>query len=311
MTQNRSKQGGKLYLIMMIVVVAITLLGSLTTKLPLPDFGMTGDIAISEAIFLVPVLVILFMDHFEPLRGMKLRLIGMPTILWTMLLSLLLLPVMALLNLLTQFLVPNAAAAMLGASTSLPLWVSLLYFAVLPPVVEEFIFRGVLFQYFRPCGLWKTALLTGLMFGLAHLNLNQFLYAFAIGIFWTMLDEATGSVFSSMISHGIVNGLNVILMYIAVGNLPENLVGEVNQVRADVSSIVYLVVLAVIAGACVILAVMVIRHLAKVRGNEQKFRDALHGRDRLRGKDGRTFSPELLISLVIPIVFIGINIAMQ
>ena len=65
------------------------------------------------------------------------------------------------------------------------------------------------------------------------------------------------------------------------------------------------------AGACVILAVMVIRHLAKVRGNEQKFRDALHGRDRLRGKDGRTFSPELLISLVIPIVFIGINIAMQ
>ena len=90
-----------------------------------------------------------------------------------------------------------------------------------------------------------------------------------IGIFWTMLDEATGSVFSSMISHGIVNGLNVILMYIAVGNLPENLVGEVNQARADVSSIVYLVVLAVIAGACVILAVMVIRHLAKVRGNEQ------------------------------------------
>ena len=185
MTQNRSKQGGKLYLIMMIVVVAIALLGSLTTKLPLPDFGMTGDIAISEAIFLVPVLVILFMDHFEPLRGMKLRLIGMPTILWTMLLSLLLLPVMALLNLLTQFLVPNAAAAMLGASTSLPLWVSLLYFAVLPPVVEEFIFRGVLFQYFRPCGLWKTALLTGLMFGLAHLNLNQFLYAFVI-----LLDDA-------------------------------------------------------------------------------------------------------------------------
>ena len=114
-----------------------------------------------------------------------------------------------------------------------------------------------------------------------------------------------------MISHGIVNGLNVILMYIAVGNLPENLVGEVNQARADVSSIVYLVVLAVIAGACVILSVMVIRHLAKIRGNEQKFRDALHGRDRLRGKDGRTFSPELLISLVIPIVFIGINIAMQ
>lgn len=311
MTINRSKQGGKLYMIMIITAIAVSLLAEVLPHIPFSDTGIPGSIAFSEAIFLIPVLVILVMDRFEPLRGIKLRPIGMPTILWTLLLTLLLFPVVMLMNVLTQYLVPNAVAGALMNATSLPIWVSLLYFAVLPPVVEEYIFRGVLFQYFRPTGLWKTAILTGLMFGLAHLNLNQFLYAFVIGIFWVMLDEATGSIFSSMLSHSIVNGANVCLMYFLASNLPENLVGAVQQAKTDMPSMVFMIILAVIAGACVILSIILIRHMAQTRNNEQKFRDALKGKDRvLRGKDARTFSVPLLLGLVIPIVFIGIETAL-
>ena len=312
MSVNRSKQGGKLYMIMIIAAIAAVLLLAAFPKIPVQDAGMPGSIAFSEAVFLIPVVVILIMDRFEPLRGMKLRPIGMPTILWTLLLTGLLLPIMVLMNLLTQYLVPNMVAAELQSATAMPLWVSLVYFAVLPPVVEEYIFRGVLFQYFRPTGLWKTALITGLMFGLAHLNLNQFLYAFVIGIFWVMLDEATGSVFSSMLSHSIVNGVNVCLSYLLAGDLPENLVGAAQQAETDVPGMVFMIIAAVVAGACVILSVIVIRHLARIRGNEQKFRDALRGKDRvLRGKDARTFSVPLLLGLVIPVVFIGIETALM
>lgn len=141
MPVNRSKQGGKLYLTMMIVVIGLSLLIGLIPKLPVPDAGVTGDIAFSEAIFLIPVLVFLFMDRFEPLRGMRLRPIGAPTMLWTLLFTVLMMPIAVLLNLLTQLAVPNAVAGTLGATTALPLWVSLLYFAVLPPLIEEFIFR--------------------------------------------------------------------------------------------------------------------------------------------------------------------------
>ena len=75
---------------------------------------------------------------------------------------------------------------------------------------------------------------------------------------------------------------------------------------------VFMIIAAVVAGACVILSVIVIRHLARIRGNEQKFRDALRGKDRvLRGKDARTFSVPLLLGLVIPVVFIGIETALM
>lgn len=313
MTVNRSRQGGKLYLIMMIVVIAVSLLLGFFPQIPVDSLGLPGSISISEALFFIPVLVILIIDRFEPLRGMKLRPIGVPTILWTLLLTVLLLPIMTLTNLLTQFVVPNAASGELFASTAMPLWVSLIYFAVLPPVVEEFIFRGALFQYFRSCGLLKTALITSLMFGLAHLNLNQFLYAFVIGIFWAMLDEATGSVYSSMLSHSVVNGVNVAMVYLSVSNMPENMVSAVQQAEENFSvtdiNPVYWVILGIVSGACVILSIMVIRHLAKIRGNAQKFSDAMRGKDRLHGKEGRTFSVPLLLGIVIPVVFIGVTMA--
>jgi len=318
MPVNRSKQGGKLYLVMMIVVIAISLLFGLLPKIfpsfALPDAGEPGDIAMSEAVYYIPVLVFLIIDRFEPLRGMKLRPIGPVSILWTLLFTVLMMPVVVLLNLVTQLAVPNAVAQTLAASTAMPMWVSLIYFAVLPPIVEEFIYRGALFQYFRPCGLWKTALLTGLMFGLAHLNLNQFLYAFVLGIFWAMLDEATGSVYSSMLSHSLVNGINVGMAYIAVSNLPENMVGALEQAEEEVSvsslSLIYWIVLAVVAGACVVLSILIIRHLAKIRGNAQKFSDALRGKDRLPGKEGKKiFSVQLLLGIALPVVVPGIRMA--
>ena len=147
-----------------------------------------SDTSLSELLYLAPVVVILVQGRFEILRGMKLKPVNILTILWTMLFAALLVPLCILLN--------------------------LLYCACLPALVEEYLFRGVFYQYFRPYGLLKTALVTGLMFGLAHLNLNQFLYAFAIGIFFTFLKDASGSLFACMLAHTVVNGLNVLAQYI-------------------------------------------------------------------------------------------------
>lgn len=307
---NRSKQGGKLYMVMVIVAIVVSVvLGLFSSRLP--EMDIMQQLAVSETMWLMPVLVFLVIDRFEPLRGMKLKPIGFPTILWILLFTVLLMPLMTLLNLLTQFVVPNAAQAGLVESTALPIWISLLYMASLPAIIEEFCFRGALFQYFRPCGLWKTALLTGLMFGLAHMNLNQFLYAFVIGIFFALLNEATGSLYASMLAHSVINAVNVLEVFIAVSNLPENLVGvyeDAEAATASVSSLslVVWIILAVVAGACTVLAVVVMKHIARIRGNEQKFSDALKGKDRLRGKEGRVFSWQMLVGILAPVVFMGI-----
>ena len=188
--QNRSRLAGRQYLVMMCVwIIAGVIMGIFGLGRFL-NFYSSHTLA--ELEFLIPVLVLLFMDRFEVLRGTKMKILGIRPILWTLLFTALLMPVIYFLNALSQLVVPNSVAASVEYFASItgyqvwnnPLWLNLLFIAVLPAIVEEYIFRCVLYQGFRRCGLLKTALLTALMFGLAHGNLNQFLYAFAVGIFF-------------------------------------------------------------------------------------------------------------------------------
>ena len=57
-------------------------------------------------------------------------------------------------------------------------------------------------------------LLTGFLFGCMHMNLNQFIYAFALGIYLAFLVEATGSIFSSMIAHFTLNATSVVMSFL-------------------------------------------------------------------------------------------------
>lgn len=51
------------------------------------------------------------------------------------------------------------------------------------------------------------------MFGCMHMNLNQFIYAFALGVYLAFLVEATGSVFSSMLAHFTLNATSTVMSY--------------------------------------------------------------------------------------------------
>ena len=91
-----------------------------------------------------------------------------------------------------------------------PLAVAVFCVAFLPCFVEEFLFRGVLFQSYRKSGFLKAALLSGLLFGLFHMNLNQMSYAVVAGVLFAALNEASGSLISSMLVHFIINGTSLI-----------------------------------------------------------------------------------------------------
>lgn len=317
--KNQSRLAGIQYLAMMIVWIIAGLLISAANLDRYLNYYSSHSLV--ELELLVPVLVLLIMNRFEVMRGTRMKVVSIQVILWTLLFSLILLPVTGFLNLFSQLLVPNQVAVTIEHYTLLtgtlvwdkPVWLNLLYMAVLPAVVEEFLFRGVLFQGFRSCGLFKTAVLTSLMFALAHGNLNQFLYAFAVGLFLAYLVEASGSVYTSMLAHVCINSVTVALIYLE-RILPENITSalvEAENTSVHELSLVYWIIYAIIAGACIVLAIIVIRTIAKSAGRELIYREARKGHDRLKGKEGRVFSVELLIGLLIPTVYIAFMLLVE
>ena len=63
---------------------------------------------------------------------------------------------------------------------------------LLAPALEEWIFRKLLVDRTIRYGEGTAIFLSGLMFGLFHGNLNQFVYTFLIGAFWAFIYVKTG-----------------------------------------------------------------------------------------------------------------------
>ena len=93
-------------------------------------------------------------------------------------------------------------------SINLPL---LFVFTVLcAPIIEEYTFRKLLVDRTIRYGQGVSVLLSGLMFGLFHGNLNQFVYAFSLGAFLAFLYAKTGNIKVTIGIHMIVNFMGTI-----------------------------------------------------------------------------------------------------
>ncbi|MBM3264836.1 MAG: CPBP family intramembrane metalloprotease [candidate division Zixibacteria bacterium] len=106
-----------------------------------------------------------------------------------------------------------------------PLWKILLMLSVVPGIVEEIAFRGVLLhglhRRFHPV---VVALLVGLVFGLFHLSLFRIVPTGFMGIVLAGMALATGSIFPCMLIHAGNNALSLTLYHYGIHT--ENLVWE-------------------------------------------------------------------------------------
>ena len=171
-----------------------------------------------------------------------------------------------------------------GTSTLLtyPFAMQVILLAVIPPLVEELIFRGIFFGSYRKAGMTGAALMSGLLFGCFHLNINQALYAFVMGIVFAYMVEATGSLWSSVIAHfavntysiGIVQLLKMAGMYTSDGQLSGVAEGEAELAASTgtLATVIQMIILAVVATALMMLAIVCIKTMAKRHGNLEKIR---------------------------------------
>ena len=237
--RNREPKENGLFLAVILTYLALTLVlgvleaAGITLQLPLVLALILGELTLA-----IPTLLYLLLQR--PGRqvlsmGQRLPLSAIPLLI---LMAYCVMPMVSVINLISMALSgENAAAPMLGTLQQLPVWLSLLCVAVLPGVVEEFIFRGLLYRQYRQRRVWPAILASAFLFGLMHMNLNQFCYAFAIGILFCLVYEATGSLLAPMLMHMVYNGNSVVLSYRLIDS--ETLYGSAELTAQDMAELIH------------------------------------------------------------------------
>lgn len=109
-----------------------------------------------------------------------------------------------------------------AVSTSIyePGKIQILFFVgLVAPAFEELLFRGVLFGQLRKYfSFLFCALTSGLIFGGLHLNLVQFVYAFAMGYLFAFFMEASKSVWFAIIAHVVANLTSLMTTWMGSAN---------------------------------------------------------------------------------------------
>lgn len=89
--------------------------------------------------------------------------------------------------------------------TSTSIWLNIFLTVLLAPIIEEFLFRKLLIDRTIKYGEGISILFSGLMFGLFHGNLNQFTYAFVLGLLFGFIYVKTGMLRYTIFLHMAIN----------------------------------------------------------------------------------------------------------
>ena len=93
----------------------------------------------------------------------------------------------------------------------LPLVQLIFLIAILPGICEEMLFRGYIIRGFEKSGFWKAIIISGILFGVFHLDFFRLLPASIMGIWLGYLLLKTKSIFITMLAHALHNSSTVIL----------------------------------------------------------------------------------------------------
>ncbi len=127
----------------------------------------------------------------------------------------------------------------------MPSWAMILIVAVWAPMAEELIFRAMIFRTLRKgFGLAMAATISGVLFGVYHMNVVQGIYASAFGILLAYIYEKTNSLWGCYLYHMFFN-------------LSSYVLGEMQEMAPVSETVLGIIVLCVSIGSVVGLVILV------------------------------------------------------
>ena len=163
-------------------------------------------------IFLVPAIIYILVTKESFKDTLKLNKLQWKDMIILIILGFVVQPVMNFFSVISSLFFTNDVGEYIVSISSTPYFLLLGLVAVLPSITEEVTLRGVVLSGYEAKNKYVAALVTGLFFGIFHLNAQQFLYAVLMGFILALVVRITNSIFASMIIHFIVNGTSVSLV---------------------------------------------------------------------------------------------------
>lgn len=261
----------------MTVLVYIILIHSIGL-LPRELFSLNLILILPEIILLLPSLMYVIFLRPQDVSSYGVAKVSVGTCVASVIIAFCIIPLVSLVNVISSFFVDNSVEGTLTTIvTENPMWLNLILVALVPAVVEEFIFRGLIFNGYKKRNPLMAMILSAFLFGLIHMNVNQFSYAFVIGIIFALLTYATGSIIPSTIAHFVINGNSVVLSHlmanvdISTTNTVDTIVegGQSEMIAVIIGTIMVLGVFTFLAAIGLVIAFFLFRYICnKNRGIE-------------------------------------------
>ena len=297
-----SKKANRLFLsvvLMHFVLIFILIAGSQFFSL-----GLVSNLLVSQLIILLPACVSLFLNKKRIcISDLGFRKIRISTVLLTIVFTLLCMPLVTVVNAISMLFVDNTVVAISSDILALPFPISLLIIAMVGPFSEEFVFRGIMYNSYRKDGnVLGAVLLSALVFGFMHMNLNQAGYAFVIGIALALLMIATGSIWAPMVMHFIINAQSVCMMYITEYFMPGSLAEEAAAMTKE-DLLMTIGIYSIIAAVTTVLAICLLIFIADREGHKEELRNLMGKEENAK----RRITPALIVALVIALIYMIIE----
>lgn len=194
-----------------------------------------------------------------------------------------------------------------GIETGKQFLVAVLAIGVVPAVVEEFLFRGLILRGYEKFGSKTAIIMTGILFGMLHLQLMTIPSIILLGIVISYVVYRTNSIFAGMIYHFVHNTITVGFLFLqnamienpgAVEGLPQ----DITQLPEDALKMAVVVwgIIGFFALILFIVCLIVFHMYTKGKG---RIRDASFGE--LRRSNFLEMLPALIaiIIVIINVVF--------
>ena len=304
-----SKKSGALFLtIVSCFIIAEIVIGFTPVGENLSDLAL---VFISELSFMIPVAVFFFLSGSSlrecfALNGVK-PVVALLSIPYTWMLV----PFTAALNVTTLFFTQNRTAEIFDSLSGLGFLAVALFVACIAPICEELTFRGIIFAGFRKSGSALQAIIfSALMFGLFHMNFNQAVYAFGLGIFFAALREVSGSIIPSIVCHMTLNGGSMLAMWFERDLFEDKeLLEKTTEAAADARSLaVVLCVFIIAAFVGVAFALCLLAYMAKKQGAVNRLRAII---DERISSSGKVSGIPMTIGIILAVVFMIVRFFLE